>query len=168
MFRFRLLCVLVVVLVCSTVSAEIQLKKTFFGGWKYSTDGVEYHSVGMSGTGLYNEMSGNEAAQAKMDSYKKNATLSMLTAIPGGFLVGWPLGGYIGSSEWKDGYTTMMMIGVPLSIVSIVTETAAKRNLKEAVSIYNGETTALSLGLKYQPTINGQDNNLLFSVSYSF
>jgi len=138
--------VIVITTVCLMAGAahagEIKLKNSFFGGWKYSVDGMDYKKVGFSGDDLRLEMAGNDAAQKEMDKYQTNMTWATVTGIPGGFLLGWPLGGYIASGEWKDSYNTMYMIGVPLGITSIVLEATAHGKLKKAVRIYNGQEPA--------------------------
>ena len=169
MSKFLSCTILFVLIFSLQVSAEkIHIKKTFFGGWKYSTDSIEYKGVGNSGTGLYNLMEGNADAQDQMLRYKKNKTWAAVTGIPGGFLVGWPLGGYAGSSEWKDGYTTMLIVGIPLSIVSLITEASATKNLKNAVKIFNGEESSLSMSLNYIPRLNSNNNDLLVTLNLSF
>jgi hypothetical protein len=130
---------LLALLVCSsTVSADITLKKSFFTGWKYSTDGINFSKVGYSGKGLSNAMYGDQEAQSEMGKYKSLMTVSLIAAVPGGFLIGWPIGAYIGSSDWKDGYTTMEIVGGSLAVVSMVLESSATSHMKKAVEVYNG------------------------------
>ncbi|MDH3890155.1 MAG: hypothetical protein OEV49_03650 [candidate division Zixibacteria bacterium] len=164
---FKCITVLILTLMFSSqVSAEIMLKKSLLSGWKYSVDGGEYQKVGMSGGDLRYELGGNDEAMAYMDKYESANTWAAVTGIPGGFLVGWPLGGYIGSGgEWKDSYTTMVAIGAPLSIISMVLESSAGRNLKKAVGLHNdAETQSLGLKLNLQPHTEG----LLLSLKYEF
>jgi|GEM_PF-2682814 len=123
----------------SVYGNEITLKNSFFGGWKYSLDGAFYHKVGYSGAELRGAMEGNEAAQAQMDKYKTYKIWSAVTGAPAGFLIGWPLGGYIASGEWKDSYTTMYIVAAPLFVASAAFEMSATSKLKKAVRIYNGE-----------------------------
>lgn len=170
MFTRRIVLLILTVMLCTQVSAEIILKKSFFGGWKYSTDGVEYRKVGMSGGDLRYEMAGSEEAQTHMEKYKTANTWAAVTGIPGGFLVGWPLGGYLGSGgEWPDSYTTMIVIGAPLAIISMVFESSAGRNLKKAVGLYNdGEDQSLGLKLNLQPHEGDHYGTLLLALKYEF
>ncbi len=165
--RFVLLTCLV--LCCSQVSAKITLKKTFFGGWKYSLDGTKFKGVGLSGNGLRNEMTGSDSAQMHMQKYKSAKIWGVVTGIPGGFLLGWPLGSKLGGKDWTDTYTAMIVAGVPLSIASFVFEEAATRNLKKAVNIYNGDD-GKSLGIKLDFVNPNSDRQvgLIFGLSYQF
>ncbi|MFQ5500190.1 MAG: hypothetical protein ACE5FH_11020 [Candidatus Zixiibacteriota bacterium] len=165
----RIALLIVMTLCCSQVSAEITLKHGFFAGWKYSTDGVQFKKVGRSGDGLYWEMEGNEKAQAHMKKYKKGMTWATVTAVPGGFLIGWPIGGYIGSGgEWKDSYTTMMIIGAPLAVVSTLLEGSAKRHLTKAVDLYNRDESSIGFMLNIKPA--GADHSVAFiaGLKYQF
>ena len=149
-------------------AGEITLKKSFFSGWKYSTNGMDFHKVGNNGTTLYNYMDGNAAAQEHMNKYKSGKSWAMITGIPGGFLVGWPLGGYAGNGVWKDSYTPMLLIGIPLGIISMIAEHSATKNLKEAVNIYNGEELSISMKLDYKSVDLSYQNNLLLSLTLNF
>jgi len=160
---------LLLTLCCSMASGEITLKKNFFTGWKYSVDGWEFKKVGFSGSSLYFKMEGNEEAQLHMKKYKSAKTWELVTAIPGGFLVGWPLGAYLGSGgEWKDSYTTMIIIGVPLGLVSLVFESLATRNLKEAVKLFNGESESLGLRLNFESPEAGRAITVFLGLKYEF
>ncbi len=153
---------------CATASAEITLKKNFFTGWKFSTDGTKYQKVGFSGTKLYDAMVGNEAAQKRMKSYKTAKTWSAITGIPGGALIGWPIGGYIGGGEWKDGYTEMIIVGGALAVISTIFETTATSNLKKAVKIYNEGNTSVSFKLDYKKNENTGRQFMFAAVTYEF
>ena len=120
---------------------------------KYSTDGKTFKKVDCDTLSLM--MKGNLKSIELLGSYKKNNTFSKLFGISGGFLIGWPIGGYIGSGgNWKDSYTTMLGIGVALTAVGIIFETTASNRLKESVDNFNKESLStlskLKLNLGYQ------------------
>ncbi len=168
--RLTMLLVLAVVTLCySQSSAEITLKKNFFTGWKYSSDGLAFKNVGFSGSELRDEMRGDEKAQAHMTKYKSSKTWAAITGWPGGFLLGWPIGGYLGSGgEWKDSYTTMMIIGAPLAVISTIFEASATRNLKKAVALHNGEEHSLGFMLDIRPTEYTQQMTPILGLKYEF
>lgn len=135
----RILVVLGLLLIfCVQINAEITLKNSLFGGWKYSTDGWNYNKVGNSGKALRWEMEGNWLAQWHMDKYRTQKSWELISSIPGGFLIGWPVGEAVAGGEWKDYHTTMVIIGAPLALFSVIMGSAANRNLKKAVRIFNG------------------------------
>ncbi|MEW6052011.1 MAG: hypothetical protein AB1644_13235 [Candidatus Zixiibacteriota bacterium] len=139
MYRVLLLIFIAILGGTSTINAKhIYLKKTFFGGWKYSTDSLQFKGVGFSGNGLRNEMSDNQDAVSEMSSYKSQKTWALVTGIPGGFLVGWATGSAI-AGKFESTEQTMLAVGAPLFIASIVFEATANRHMKRAVAIYNGE-----------------------------
>lgn len=154
-------------LVSCVQAGHIELKNSFFGGWKYSTDGVTFNKVGYSGRGLYDAMEENEAAQKQMLAYKSHMTVAVVTGTPGGILIGWPLGGAI-VGGWKDSYTTMIVIGTPLAIISTVYEISAKSHLKKAVRIYNGEEQASHFDIGIRPLYNSPRAGILLSASWHF
>lgn len=130
----------------TTVNAnEIILKRTFFGGWKYSVDGMKYEKVGYSGAGLKSKMAGNETALHEMNDYAKCKTWSLVTGIPGWSLLGWTLIKRLDDSQWKDSYTTMYAIGIPLSVAAVVFEEISASKLQKAVRIYNGQEKSSAL-----------------------
>lgn len=117
---------------------EVSLKKSFWSGWQYSTDGAHYEKVGNSANSLRMIMSENDEAMSELDSYKSNKTLSLVTGVPGGALVGWPLGATLGGGPWEPEYTYMLAIGGTLGVISLVAEGSATRHLKKAVDVHNG------------------------------
>ncbi|MBL1214660.1 MAG: hypothetical protein HND52_14995 [Ignavibacteriae bacterium] len=149
----RLLNLLIFLLMISSsiYSQNIILKKSFFSGYKYSTDSVNY--VDLDVDNLEEIMSDNEESLDLLNSYTTNSTVSKIFGYLGGFLIGWPLGGYLGSGgEWKDGYTTMLIVGGGLTLASIIFESIADNKLEESVSKYNSTNSVISkvqFGLGY-------------------
>lgn len=148
-------------------AGHIELKNSFFSGWKYSTDGITFNKVGTSGKGLHDAMAGNEPAQKHMLVYKSRMTMALVFGYPGGFLVGWPIGGAL-FGDWKDSYTVMMAIGVPLAVISAVYESSAKSHLKKAVKVYNGEEQASHVAVGFRPLFDSRGGGILVSASWHF
>jgi hypothetical protein len=147
---------------------QITLKNNFFTGWKYSFDGSDYHKVGVSGSSLHDAMEGNAPAQEEMLKYKSSKTTATVFAIPGGFLIGWPLGATLAGKEWNDTYTGMIIAGGVMGIVSMVYESWATGHLKKAVSIYNGEEQALGFVISYCPQMNVNEDRLIVGMAFRF
>jgi hypothetical protein len=147
---------------------EITLKNNFFTGWKYSFDGSEYHKVGVSGRSLHDAMEGNAPAQEEMRKYKSAKTTATVFGIPGGFLIGWPLGATLAGKEWNDTYTGMVIAGGAMGIISLVFESSATGHLKKAVSIYNGEEQALGFMISYRPQMTEYNNGLIVGMKFRF
>jgi hypothetical protein len=167
MSRLSTLIIALCLLSASTLAGEIKLTSTFFGGWKYSLDGTEYKNVGF-GNDLRWEMAGNDAAQEEMSKYETYKGWATLAGIPCGFLLGWPLGGCLANSEWKDSYTIMYMIGVPLTITSLLLDATATRKLKKAVRIYNGEESAPSTFVPSLEIFASSEGCPRFGLSWRF
>jgi hypothetical protein len=167
MSRLRTVIIALCLLSASTLAGEIKLKNSFFGGWKYSIDGTEYKKVGF-GSDLRWEMAGNVAAQEEMSKYETYTGWATVSGYTGGFLIGWPLGAVIAGGEWKDSYTTMYIIGVPLSITSLLLDAAATRKLKKAVRIYNGEESAPSTFIPSLEIFASSEGCPRFGLSWRF
>jgi hypothetical protein len=143
----------------------IDLEKSFWSGWKFSTDGENFEKVGVSGTALRAAMEGNAAAQAKMDAYRTSNVTAVIAASAGAFFIGWPLGASLAQSEWKDEHTTMLIIGSGLTAVGVIFGASATRQLQDAVEIYNGEDVSLRLGLP-PPSATGMSAGAALSIRY--
>jgi hypothetical protein len=164
------LTILFVLLICTaSASAEITLRNNFFTGWQYSTNGTDYAGVGISGNALYLAMEGNDLAQSHMRSYKASKIWATILGYPGGFLLGWPVGGYMATGEWQDNYTTMIAVGALLAIVSFMLEDVAIDHMKKAVEIYNnGEHSELGLTFNWRPSATSNNGLLVLGISYGF
>ena len=160
-------CILIL-LMAASASAEITLKKNFWWGWQYSTDGESYETVGISASSLKQEMAGNPEALELMGRYTTQKIFSTIFGAAGGFLVGWPLGGYIASNDWKDSYTTMLILGGSLTVISAIIEGAATQKLKSAVEIYNSANTESHLDVNLRYGKLGGDDALLVTLGLTF
>ena len=120
----------------NTLGQKIYLKKSFFTGYSISTDSINYEKLNTDTLKVM--IKDNSKALEFINSFETNRTISTIFGYSGGFLVGWPLGGYLGSGGyWKDGYTTMLIVGGGLVVLSIVFESFASSDLEQAVETYN-------------------------------
>lgn len=142
----RGLAILAVLMLATTAfgaGPQVTLKKSFWSGWQYSTDGTHFERVGVSANGLRTMMSANQEATKQLDSYKSKETAAAVIGIPAGFLIGWPIGANIGGKEWSSSYTTMIVAGASLAVVGMIVESSGTKNLKKAVDIYNGNDQSM-------------------------
>lgn len=151
----------------TSTAKEITLKKNFFTGWKYSTNGKDFKGVGMSGKSLRFEMEGNDDAVAEMNIYKSRQVWVAVFGWPGGAMAGWACGSAI-AGNWSetDGY--LLGIGLGMGVISALFEASATRHLKKAVSIYNGEEQALMFDLNFRKSALASNGQLTLSLSYNF
>jgi len=134
---FAVLCAVIITAIAAPCDAQITIKNSIFRGWKYSIGGAEYEKVGVGAKGLRSEMQGCDSCLTALSSYSTHMTLGLVAGVPGGLLLGWPVGASIGGKEWTDAYTTMALIGGSLCVVDILFETVAASKLKTAVRRYN-------------------------------
>lgn len=137
-------CALIITTIAAPCDAQITVKNSMFRGWKYSIGGSEYQKVGIGAKGLRSEMHGCDSCLSAMSGYTTCMTLGLVAGVPGGFLLGWPIGANIGGKEWTDSYTTMALIGGSLIVADIVFETVAASKLKTAVRRYNSSRNPVS------------------------
>lgn len=164
----RLLILTVIILIgslTSTADAQIELKNSFFTGWKYSLDGVEYHKVGFSGKELREAMDGNEAAQQQLKEYRDDKVRALWFGIPGLIIA------TVSFIEDVDGDEVESPLGWRMAILGLcgaatVYEHFASKHLKRAVAIYNGNTFGLDLNY-YRPPVS-VDGDLQFCVTVGF
>jgi hypothetical protein len=62
--------ILMMVTVAHAQERKIELKKSFWSGWKYSIDGSEFKKVGMTGSDLAAVMNSNPSAVDEMNTYR--------------------------------------------------------------------------------------------------
>lgn len=143
----------------------IFLKNSFFGGYSFSTDSLNYEKVDTDTLSVL--MKNNDEALKLLDSYSTNHTVSTVFGYAGGFLVGWPLGGSLASGEWKDGYTTMLLVGGGLVIVSIIFDSIANNKLEEAVNAHNNNLLSGLRRYKIDIEFNSVTQNISLNVRYA-
>ena len=169
MFRFITLLILLFIIITTQVSADdILIKKSFFYGWQYSTTGTSYITVGVSGDGLRGLMKKNLEARNHMLKYRKNNYWAMTTGVTSILLISVPVGYYIDKGKWEDSFTPMLLSSIPLMIISLILDSAASKNIKKAVRLYNSKETSLSMSLKYLPTYNTDQNKMILSLNFNF
>jgi hypothetical protein len=85
----------------------------------------------------------NQEAYSEMKIANNNYLASMVFQLPGGFLIGYPIGAALagGDPNW-----TLVAVGAGLVVVSIPFISAYNKHAKNAVSIYNK-------GLKYSSMV---------------
>jgi len=97
----------------------------------------------------------NQEAFSEMKTAKSNYTASMIFQLPGGFLIGYPLGTAMagGDPNW-----TLAAIGAGLVVISIPFISAYNKHARKAVSAYNNGlrySTLVRPDLRFGITCNG-------------
>jgi hypothetical protein len=137
----------------SAQSAEIELKHSFWSGWRYSVDGMQWESVGMSGESLRALMEGDDEAQEEMRLYKSYKIKSLITGIStaGLSITGALL--YYDDKEWEATEISLLAGGIVMGIITSYFENSALNHLLKAVHLYNfGEpTSSISSALDNYP-----------------
>ncbi|MCP4703834.1 MAG: hypothetical protein GY865_04415 [candidate division Zixibacteria bacterium] len=159
--------VLIICLVNVASAQKITLKKNIFGGWKYSIDNDEYRKVGNTGAPLYLEFEDNNEALNELTKYKTNKTLSLITGMPGGWMVGWAAGKAL-ADKYEDSDKTLLQIGVPLCIISTIFEIVSDGHLKKAARFYNGEEEKAHFGFDIKREFAFNTNLISYNLTYSF
>jgi hypothetical protein len=97
----------------------------------------------------------NKEASAEMKLAKTNYNASLFFQIPGGFLIGYPLGTALagGKANW-----TLAAIGAGLIVVAIPLISAYNKHARNAVAIYNKglkSSTLIQSNIKFGLTFKG-------------
>lgn len=169
--KFKLLVTILFLLI---FSGEIQAKKILLKneigiGWQYSVDGgVVYHRVGASGNKIYDYMEGNEAAQECLKKYKSKKNGALVLGLSGVLLSAYPLGVVVSGGELRKTERTLLVIGLPLTVISFVLDATADPHLKEGVRIFNDAQKSLVLTPSFQFSNKVQNSTTGFSLVYSF
>ena len=124
-----LLTLLLIVLTGATVTAQRIEAEKVFGGYRYTQDG-RILKMG----DLVDLMEPDTEAYDLMRSARSNYTIANVLALPGGALVGWPLGSALagGDPNW-----TLAAIGGGLIVATIPFSSAANKKSRAAVDLYN-------------------------------
>lgn len=109
-------------------NGEISIEKSAWGTKFYQNGKL------LNYKGLQKAVSNNEEALAFAKKAGSNNTAAAFLTFPGGFLIGYPLGQAIGGGQpnWE-----LAAIGAGLILVSIPLSSAANKNAKKSISIYN-------------------------------
>ena len=115
--------------------------------------GVQFrqHGVSLSPRNMLEIMKADNAAYGEMTIAKNQHDLSLICGIPGGFLIGWPIGTFIagGDPNWK-----LAGFGAILTLISFKCSLSYNRHARTAVGYYNeglsleeGTKTRFNLGI---------------------
>ncbi len=164
------LLILAIIVIAPTIclSQKIHIKKNFFTGWKYSFDQESWHKVGIMGTDLCFEMTGNEEALKEMEDYRSLMIVSTIFGSIGGVLLGWPIGATIGNGEWNDSYTDMMIGSACFITIGYIFESIANSQIRNAINIYNSENQDLTFGVGLQSNLEKNNSNLYLNLKIIF
>jgi len=150
------------------ISQEIKIKESFIKGIQYSIGDKEYKRLDDDGNELKNLLKGNTETIQSLESYENNLLTSKILGYPGGFLVGWPIGGYLGSGgKWNETYSIMMLVGAPLTIFSLILESKANSNIREAISIYNKSKLGLLDNIHLNLGYYEHSETVLVNINYA-
>lgn len=144
----------------SVFSQEIVLRKSFWLGYQYTTDNTHFKTVGYNSGGLDKIIKKVPGAHLAIQQYKKNTSLAWLSGVPGGTMVGWSLGGYLGGGKWLKNFSVLSAVGIPLIIVSLYFNNEAENNLLEAVTVFNSAINPINGQKNFNH--NDQGNGLLY------
>lgn len=148
-------------------SQEIKIKESFFKGIQYSIGDRAFRSLEDDGDDLKLLLKENTESVKQLESYESNLLTSKILGYPGTFLIGWPIGGYLGSGgKWNKTYSVMMLVGAPLTIFSLILESKANNNIREAISLYNKSKIGLLDKIQLNLGYSKHSETLLFNITY--
>jgi len=124
-----------------------------FGDYKYYLNNTELKAYELS-----NLISKDSLAYKKYSASEVTAFFSYLFAGSGGFLIGYPIGGYLANGEFN---TPLFLAGVALAAVGISFSIIASNQLKSSVDIYNRNRNKLSYSR------NNRDVKLNIGLTYN-
>jgi hypothetical protein len=118
-------------------SQQVFLKRPFFRGWRYAIDSAEFHKLGSSAAPLRPVMKDYRVCMSALNSYRTHATAAKVTGLTSAFLISIPLFSQVRGKEWINGYTSLMIVGGGIAVVSLMLDRAASNSLKRAARLYN-------------------------------
>ena len=99
-----------------------------FGGYKYYLNNTELKDYELS-----NLISKDSLAYKTYSASEVSTFFSYLFGCSGGFLIGYPIGGYLATGEFN---TPLFLSGVALTAISIPFSINASNQIKSSVDIY--------------------------------
>ncbi|MBD3298381.1 MAG: hypothetical protein GF341_06985, partial [candidate division Zixibacteria bacterium] len=76
----------------ATADAQsVKIKRSFFSGWKYSTDGETFHNVGSGADDLMTVMGEHRVCVAALSSYRAHSIAAKMTGLTSAALITFPL-----------------------------------------------------------------------------
>ncbi len=115
----------------------VEIRRTFFRGWRYSIDSSEFRKLGSRAEPLREVMKDYRVCLSALGSYQSHVTAAKITGLTSVLLIGWPVSAKLRGKEWIDGYTPMVIVGGTMAISSLALEAAGSRQLKKALRFYN-------------------------------
>lgn len=83
---------------------------------------------------LSNLVATNPEAVRYADKARTNNTFALIFSCAGGFMIGWPLGTYMGGGDAEWG---LLAVGVGSFTVGMIINSSTKKNAQKAVELYN-------------------------------
>jgi hypothetical protein len=129
-----------------------------FGGYKFEQNGKVLTLKGLSTL-----MQNDSEATGYLKKAKTAASFSNVLASAGGFFIGYPIGTAIGGGKpvWA-----LAGIGCGLVIIALPLSSAASKNAKTAVDIYNANGRNLSFNRKYDLNLGLSTNGLSLKLRF--
>jgi hypothetical protein len=156
------------VMISNATAQKITLKRSFWNGWQYSTDGLKFEKIGTRADGLKAVMADEPGALKKLDSYKWQRNLGNFFLVVGGVLVTVPVVAWIANKEWSSKNTAYLRDGAPVCALGLIFKASSAASLKNAVEIHNKNeelsAPGASLGLYLVP----EQNTAGLSITCSF
>jgi hypothetical protein len=146
---------------------EIQLKNSFWSGWKYSLDGVKYEKVGISAKPLKEIMADCDECVKKLETYETGNIIGIALAIPTLTLIAVNII-EMTDGDGKDPSLGMNLLTLAIGGAGIGAFSAAEANLKDAVEMYNYGNYRIGLLFalqEYETEIDGR-LNIVFTLSF--
>ncbi|MFH2036954.1 MAG: hypothetical protein ABIJ45_11165 [Candidatus Zixiibacteriota bacterium] len=156
---------------CMTCAGDIQLKNSLITGWQYTDDGgYNYYKIGRGAGILYLAMNDNKESLNEILQYRSNHFIAELTGYPAGFLLGWVAGATMTGNydDSRNTHQTMLTIGVPLALISIVFEIIADNHLKNSVKIFNDQKQVPGLQITMKNNISTHHEQVKLAINYRF
>ncbi len=126
--------------------------------------GVQFRQNGktLSPREMLEIMKVDNAAYGEMVIAKSKYDLSLLLGIPGGFLIGWPIGTFIagGDPNWK-----LAAVGVILTAISVKCSLSYNRHARIAVGYFN-EGLRLEEGIKTTMHLGLSNHGVALTVKF--
>lgn len=143
---------LLTVMTCSLNAQTIDMKKSF-GAYQFFQNGEK-----LKVSEVVNRMESNSEAFELMKSAQVNNAIGQTIAFAGGFMVGWSIGGALGSESEGINWS-LFGIGAGLAVISIPFSANFNKKAQEAVYIYNTHLDSSSfrspvLQFKLEATVN--------------
>jgi len=160
--------VLLALSVASQAAAQpVQIDRSFFTGWRYSTDGKNYMKVGSGAKDLRLVMGDYRVCLAELNSYQSHVTAAKITGLTSAFLIAFPLISNGISGDWGKGSTPMILVGIGFGAFSVALEASGSRSLKNAVRLYNRYSARYEADLRDTSNRVADSRNRL-TLNFSF